>query len=192
MGRIKGTNRVGARQSKDVCLPAGKVENLVAVQSTKLDAIVCPIWHQQPGRYLAGALVPGPLWKAKLVRVWQQHQDGYRQVCTFSCNLLIPRLLEVVPAAQLEDKPSPTSYLIWNWIFPRYSKSSQLTRPPYMLKAFFFFWGRILLCSLNLLGTHSVALTVLEHTDLPVSAFQVLGSRHAQYPTLGFFFLFLT
>lgn len=61
MGRIKGTNGEGARQSKDVCLPAGKVESLVAVQSTKLDAIVCPIWHQKPGRCLAGALVPGPL-----------------------------------------------------------------------------------------------------------------------------------
>lgn len=46
MGCIKGINGVGARQFKDVCLQAGKVENLVAVQSTRPDALVGPIWHQ--------------------------------------------------------------------------------------------------------------------------------------------------
>lgn len=60
--------RLGTRQSKEICLQTGKEENLVAVQFTRLDALVGPIWPQKPGRYLDGVLVLGPPWKAKMLR----------------------------------------------------------------------------------------------------------------------------
>lgn len=89
-----------------MCLQTGKEENLVAIQFTRLDALVGPIWPQKPGRYLNGILVLGPPWKAKTLSVTAASGRAQAGV-HFPCSLLMPRLSEVIPAAQLEGKPSP-------------------------------------------------------------------------------------
>lgn len=91
--------RLGTRQSKEICLQTGKEENLVAVQFTRLDALVGPIWPQKPGRYLDGVLVLGPPWKAKMLSLTAA---SGRVQAGVHFPFLMPRLSEVVPAAQME------------------------------------------------------------------------------------------
>ena len=68
----------------------------------------------------------------------------YRQVCAFFLQSSHTQTIGSGSCCQVQDKPSPISYLLWKQsqtrpsIFPRYSKSNQLTRLTYVLQTSFF------------------------------------------------------
>lgn len=126
-----------------------RVENLVAAQFIRLDALVGPIWHQKPRRSLEKSLgIVSTLEGWRISESDGSVSEGDRQGYTFSGiwttgNCSCCPLRGYVFPNQLSARET-LSQTHQN-VFPRYSKSNQVDKTiTYVLRTF---GSRVLLCS---------------------------------------------